>query len=350
MENHIDTVSFLGRIFHESRRVHACRASDPATVLSWARSARPALLELLGLPRIAEDAGDFVPHVSLTEECFRGDGYVRRAGFLYSEPGVTIPFWFLRPEGTGPFPIGLFPHGHTAFGMHTYVGLYDSAEKREKIQREDRDVAIQAARRGMIALAPTTRGFLPATIPDRARRHDGRDCRSEAMHAFLAGRTATGERVWDMMRLLDWAAGLPESDGNRILLMGNSGGGMVTTYTAACDRRVSVAVPSCSFCSFASLDGNLHHCDCNAVPGILRWGEFWDVAGLIAPRHLLIVNGRTDPLFPLSEIDRAVSEVRRIFSAAGVPSHVEHRYGSGGHRFYKALMWPFVQRVFETQG
>ena len=38
------------------------------------------------------------------------------------------------------------------------------------------------------------------------------------------------------------------------------------------------------------------------VPGILSWGEFSDVAGLIAPRHQLIVNGRQDPLFPLAEV------------------------------------------------
>ena len=45
---------------------------------------------------------------------------------------------------------------------------------------------------------------------------------------------------------------------------------------------------------------------CNAVPGILRFGEFWDVAGLIAPRHLCIVNGRKDGLFPVAEVEREV--------------------------------------------
>jgi hypothetical protein len=90
-------------------------------------------------------------------------------------------------------------------------------------------------------------------------------------------------------------------------------------------------------------NGLAHHCDCNVVPGIYRFGEFGDVAGLTAPRHLLIVNGRKDTLFPPGEVERAVEGVRSIYQAAGVPERFEHRWGPEGHRFYSSLMWPFVQ-------
>ena len=62
-----------------------------------------------------------------------------------------------------------------------------------------------------------------------------------------------------------------------------------------------------------------------------------------APRHLCIVNGKQDPLFPIHEVDRAVEGVRRIYESAGVPERFAHHYGEGGHRFYKDLMWPFIQ-------
>jgi dienelactone hydrolase len=344
MDNSIQPEEFAVRLYDESRREFACRARNPEEFSAWAGQARPALRALLGLGRIEQELGSFSPSVGVGEAEAQ-DGYRRRRGILHSEPGVDIPFWLLEPEGEGPYPIAVLPHGHENVGMDTYVGIYHDEAKREKIAREDRDVAVQAVRRGMLAIAPTTRGFFPATIPDGRKRHGGQHCRSYAMHMALAGRVATGDRVWDMMRLLDWAVARPDTDANRILAMGNSGGGMVTTYLAACDPRVTVAVPSCSFCSLASVDGHLHHCDCNLVPGILRWGEFWDVAGLIAPRHLLVVNGAQDPLFPLAEVDRAVGEVRRIFAAAGVPGHFAHRYGPAGHRFYKDLMWPFVEKV-----
>jgi len=163
------------------------------------------------------------------------------------------------------------------------------------------------------------------------------------IHAILAGRSVIGERVWDMERVLDYASGLDGVDASRVLVMGNSGGGVLTLYTAACDTRVSVAVPSCSFCTFVGEDGRVHHCDCNAVPGILTFGDMYDVASLVAPRHMMIVNGRQDTLFPLPEIDRAAAAVARAYEAAGAPERFAHRYGEGGHRFYMDLTWPFIE-------
>jgi hypothetical protein len=128
-------------------------------------------------------------------------------------------------------------------------------------------------------------------------------------------------------------------------MIGNSGGGVATLYAAACDTRIAVAVPSCSFCSLVGQNGVIYHCDCNTVPGILRWGEFHDVAGSIAPRYLLIVNGRQDSLFPVDQVDRAVEGVRRIYAACGVPERFVHCYGDGGHRFYADLMWPFIKNT-----
>jgi len=55
-----------------------------------------------------------------------------------------------------------------------------------------------------------------------------------------------------MMRLIDWASNLPEVNSDSLLMMGNSGGGFVTMYTAACDERVSTAVASYSFSVIAS--------------------------------------------------------------------------------------------------
>jgi dienelactone hydrolase len=158
----------------------------------------------------------------------------------------------------------------------------------------------------------------------------------------MAGRTAIGERVWDLERVIAWAVDLPEVDPRHVLMTGNSGGGMATTYAAACNERITIAVPSCSFATFVGENGIAHHCDCNTVPGIYRFGEFSDVAGLIAPRHLLIVNGREDTLFPEREVERAVDGVRRIYDAAGVSERFEHIWGPEGHRFYAELMWPWI--------
>jgi dienelactone hydrolase len=347
-EYSVEVLGYLDRIYDEHRQAFSCRATTPMEVEAWQKDASPALQSLIGLGAIESSIQGHQATVEWGAAKVM-DGYTRRLGALLSEPGISIPFWFLEPDGHGPFPLGIFPHGHEDRGMDTYVGLYHDEEKRLKIDCEERDVAVQAVRRGFIAIAPNTRGFAPANVPDITARHGDRNCRSQLIHCLLAGRTAIGERVWDLTRLIDWATTLPEVDGEQILMMGNSGGGVATLYAAACDTRITVAVPSCSFCTLVGQNGIVHHCDCNTVPGILGWGGFHDVAGLIAPRSLLIVNGRQDPLFPLTEVDRAVEGVRDIYGAAGVPGRFAHGYGEGGHRFYADLMWPFVCKALSDR-
>ena len=86
-----------------------------------------------------------------------------------------------------------------------------------------------------------------------------------------------------MQRILDWAFTLPEVDSSHTLMMGNSGGGMVTVFTAACDERIDIAIPSCSFAPSVSEAGYIFHCDCNMVPGLIDLGGLPCVCGLIAP-------------------------------------------------------------------
>lgn len=337
-------IRYLSRLYDEERRNYACRAKDPDSLREWQGRARPVLKDLLGLGRIAEVNQHHQVRVRL-EEPEKADGYTRQKGHMQTEPDIDIAFWLLRPNGKGPHPLGVFPHGHSDYGMDSYAGVVEDPEKIARNVREERDVAVQAVERGIVAIAPNTRGFRPAVIPDLDGRHGGRDCRSQLMHCLLGGRTPVGERVWDMMKLIDWAGNLDYIDGERILMMGNSGGGVVTIYTSACDPRVTVAVPSCSFCTYVGAKGKIHHCDCNAVPGILTFGDLYDVAGLIAPRHLCVVSGREDHLFPVEEVDRAVKALIRIYRSAGAPGRFVHRYGDGGHRFYKDLMWPFVDQA-----
>ncbi len=333
---------FLQDLYAKRRRDDAFAGDSVGEVRSWVGEARPVLQNLIGLKRIQSDVGDFTPSVERQNRETLGD-YRREKWRMEVEPHFTIPFWLLRPLSAGPHPLALFPHGHySKNGLDYAVGIAHSSEVKEEIEKDDLDVAVQAVRRGFISIAPATRGFPPVDIPDVSGRHGNRDCRSHLMHVLLAGRTVIGERVWDLQRLMDWAMDHQPVDGDNVLMMGNSGGGVATLYAAACDRRVTTAVVSCSFCPFVSSSGTLTHCDCNIVPGIMRFGGIADVAGLICRRRLLIVNGREDSLFPPDEVDRAVSDVQKIYETAGAADNFKHVYGSGGHRFYSDLMWPFV--------
>lgn len=257
-------VRYLNRIYDDSTWSLAYRPDYAGGFDTWQRDARTALRCRLGMDKIAASVENHQPMVELGEAEDLGE-FTRQRGVMETEPDVRIPFWLLKPKGAGPFPLGLFPHGHDRRGHDTTAGVYANDAHRDKSIREDRDVAVQAVKRGFVAIAPAVRGLSVDGVPDINARHGDRPCRSHVMHCLVVGRTATGERVWDMQRFIDWATKLPEVDGQHILMMGNSSGGMVTLFSAACDERIEIAVPSCSFAPTVSDTGYLFHCDCNMV-------------------------------------------------------------------------------------
>ena len=108
---------------------------------------------------------------------------------------------------------------------------------------------------------------------------------------------------------------------------------------------ICIGILLCMFPKYSSPNGYICHCDCNLVPGMLEFGEMGNVAGLIAPRYLLAVNGKKDALHSFADINRSAEHTRAIYIAAGCPGRFEHRRGSEGHRFYKDLMWDFIMEA-----
>jgi dienelactone hydrolase len=299
------TRQYLQSMFSKGQQQYAFRTDYPGSFKGWQQQARPVLRRLIGIDKISEQAGDHNVKVKLMQTDDLGE-YTRQQGWIETEPHMRIKFLLLKPKKGGPCPLAIFPHGHDSRGYDTSAGVYHDQAHRNKSLSGDRDVAVQAVKRGFLAIAPATRGLADGGLPDPKGRHGNRGCRAQLIHCLLAGRTAIGERVWDMQRIIDWAATLPDVDTTNVLMMGNSGGGVVTLYTAACDERITIAVPSCPFSTYASPNGYIYHCDCNLIPGILEFGEMGDVAGLIAPRYLLAVNGRKDSLHSHSDIERSV--------------------------------------------
>ena len=112
---------------------------------------------------------------------------------------------------------------------------------------------------------------------------------------------------------------------------------------------VVAAPPSCSdflHNGVTAHRGNSGEHPENTIPAVENAIEL-SVAGLIAPRHLLAVNGRKDTLFSHEAIERAATTVQELYTAAGCPEQFEHRWGAEGHRFYKDLMWPFVLEALQ---
>ncbi|MEF3306613.1 alpha/beta hydrolase family protein [Paenibacillus sp. GYB003] len=267
--------------------------------------------------------------------------------YIAAEPGVEIPFYLLLPEsGSKPYPLVLTPHGHGRRGKEVYVGNYANDKERLESLAGERDVALQTVAEGYAVIAMDVRGFWEMSREEDFALNKTSSCDELQKLAFMYGRTLIGERVYDMGRLIDYAFTRPEIDASRIAITGNSGGGTVSFFTGALDERISVCVPSSYYCTFRGSIMNVPHCLCNFIPGIMRLGEMYDIVGLIAPRPVLFVNGVKDNIFPIEHTRESFAHARRIYEAIDGErtDRCELYEGSGGHRYYKERVWPFVRR------
>lgn len=348
MSTTLTSAGYLVTLAGETYRSHAFRASTVHDTIIWQRSLRALLWRRLGIDRIAARGRcDLMPRCEGIEQLA---DHTRELWRIQTEPGFFLPFYVLRPLATAGEPVNrpvvITPHGHGKAGKRTYVGIADTPQEEEQIVVGERDVALQAVREGYVALAPDVRAFGEMRLPEDLAKDATCSCRQMQMRAFLLGRTLIGERVWDMMRLIDFAASQPGMDASRVVITGNSGGGTVTLFAAAMDERFRAAIPGSYFCTFAASIGSMSHCECNYVPGILEIAEMYDVAGLIAPRPFMAVNGREDRIFPIHATQEAFARLQEVYRVFGAEDQCRLFIGNGGHRYYKQDVWPFVKQVF----
>jgi len=320
----------------ETEREFVWRGQDFAT---WQARLRERFSHMLGYRPARQ-----VPLVVEELETVETDTDVRTKLVFTSEPMADVPAWLLVPKGVPqPLPAMICLQGHSP-GMHISLGMAETERDRELISGGDRDFALQAVRNGFVALAIEQRCFGERREALQEHRWE-HPCFDAVFHSLLLGKTVLGERVWDVMRGIDVLERRPEVDASRIACMGNSGGGKIAFYAACVEPRIALAVASCTFCTYAESNMRFRGCPDNIIPGILRVAEMGELAGLIAPRKLILVSGQTDVIFPIEGARRGYEQAREIFAAAGCPQNVRHIVGPQGHRFYADLTWPVIHEM-----
>jgi len=300
---------------------------DETNFATWQPQLRAALADVLAVP--LQTSGPLNPLVTPEEST---DEYDMCRVVFEAAPGVDVPGFLLKPKGaTEPLPVMICLQGHKKKdGMLVSIGRVPD--------NGGRDIALQAIHNGWAALA----------IEQRCFGERKGDCQRESLDALMLGKTLTGERVFDVMRAIDFIETRPDLDASRIGCMGNSTGGTVTFYTACVDPRIRLAVVSCSYCTYAESWLKIRHCACGYLPGIMQVADMGDLAGLVAPRNLIIVAGNEDYLATIEGVHTAFDQTQRIFAAAGCEENAELLVGDGGHQFYPDLAWPRIQSVLRS--
>ena len=219
--------------------------------------------------------------------------------------------------------------------MHTSIAVDWHDEETPLPWDGDRDFAVGCLKRGIPAVCLEQR-----YMGENSRKEDRNpDCLQMCENALLRGRTALGERVFDVDRTIDYLAERGDFDISKIGVMGNSGGGTTSMFAGAVLPRLTHIMPSSSFSTFHDSIGTIWHCLCNHIPNLYAFGESSDVLALIAPRPVVIVNGEYDDIFPIEATREEFAKLQKHYEAMGAGDKCKLVVGNGAHQFFDKQAW-----------
>ena len=270
------------------------------------------------------------------EHTEKRDGYNEHKFTVQTEPGYFVPCYLLVPTlNKEKYPLTVCLSGHGG-GMHVAAGIAKTEQDTSALTSwHHRAMGPRAIKDGRAALVIEARNFGESSL-----KGYGTSCTEASKIAILMGRTTIGERVSDAMRILDAVSmHFSEIDMSDVACTGNSGGGTAAYYLACLDERIGLAAPSCSICTYEASIIAMQHCMCNHIPGIRKYFEMGDLAGLIAPRKLVVAAGMLDEIFPINATRENFKQIEKIYLAAGAPDRCALVVGDLGHLNYADLIW-----------
>lgn len=305
------------------------------SVKDWQAKLRSELTELLAV--------DYTAGKITTEIVSERDmgSFTRQYIRMVTPDGIKAPaFAFVPKNITSPARAIICLHGHGP-GKVVPAAFENDVRGNPVTIAGERDYAVQAAELGYISVAPDMRGFGELMLDDDLSAGRSDSCQQLSQRLMMVGKTLLGMRVYDSMCWVDYLRSLDEVDNDHIYITGQSGGGTGTLFSAAIDPRFAQAAPSCYFCTFRDSILAMSHCTCNYAPGMLNLCEMSDVAGLIAPRPMIVIAGQEDKIFPIEAVQRSYEKLQAIYDAFGAADNLELYIGPEGHRYYRARVWDF---------
>ena len=224
------------------------------------------------------------------------------------------------------------------------MGINADGTDRKTPEGYQKDFAIELVKKGLIVLAPEQLGFgerretTEISIDPTAT-----SCRLPSFYALMLGKTLLGMRISDTFKAIDLLERFDIVDKDKIGIMGISGGGAVSLFTAALDDRIKAAVVSGYLCTFKDSILSVYHCEDNFIPGVLKYGEMYDIASLIAPRPLLIESGTKDNIFPIEGVNFAYNKLKKAYVYLNSEEKLKRDVFEGEHMISGRLAYDFIK-------
>ncbi len=318
---------------------------ETANYGEWKAALREKFMYLTGLYDIEKNAAENDNFKIESKE--KKDGYTQIRFTFESENGSLVPCYILVPDGIKEKrPVVITLQGHST-GAHNSVGIVKYPED-EAYQKTRGMFAVQAVKEGYVAVAIEQRGMGERAAENEPNRRvhlgDCAGCYYEAMTASLTGRSIIGERCFDISKTIDVLKNFGDvCDLDKIVVTGNSGGGTASYYAACYDERIKICVPSCAFCPYPESILRFYHCSCNYIPFAFKYFDMQDLACLIAPRKLVLINGKLDPSFLIEGVRRGYETVKKIYAAEKVPNNCKSIETELGHYWCVDIVWDAIK-------
>jgi len=269
-----------------------------ADAAAWQQDLRAKLWPLLKLDDLVAGRASIALNPALISSETK-DGYQLQEVEINSTPARRIKVLVARPVGAvSSRPAVVCLHGHSGNRRIVYEAnsLY-------------RGFATALAERGYV------------TIAADVGQHK----------IYEAERTLMGERLWDLMRCVDYLESLPEVDKSRIGCGGLSLGGEMAMWLGAMDMRIAATLSSGFLTRMDQMERN--HCMCWKFDGLRELVDFADIYSLTAPRALLCQNGLQEPpsQFPVSLAADALREIGLIYADYGQSQNATLQAHLEGH-------------------
>ncbi len=250
--------------------------------------------------------------------------------------GLSVPAYLLNPGGQR---VVMALHGH---------GQVDECLRINGVHEDyHHHFAIELAKAGHTVLLPELRGF--GALKDLAAQRDGESLSywrwGEHMvytlltDAFQHGRTLLGDTIEDLLRWEDWLD--VECD-----VVGISWGGDLACTYPVFSNRVRSIFASGTLGSFEAVFAEAGNAPAPCIPGVLEWFDRADIAGLNAPRRMVLHYGALDVPGPdngsaayNASVPEAFANLQAIYAAAGAPDAVSMHVSEGlGHEMDVELL------------
>ncbi len=281
----------------------------------------------------------------------QGQGYWVEKIMFESRPNHHVTGNLYLPLSKAPYPAVLVPCGHShngkASGHYQRISIllakngiaafcYDPVGQGERYQmidyEKDHDQFVTVPYK---LVPPHPRVQYVCTIEHTTM----------GLGSILLGSNIAQYRIWDGMRAIDYLQSRDDILGDKFGCTGISGGGTMTSYLMALDKRIYAAAPGCFPMTYRRLvDSKGTQDGEQTIFGQIKFGmDQADYFMMRAPRPTLILGATRDATFDIEGTWPLFRESKRFYTRLRYPERMDMIEADMPHGFYYPLREASVQ-------